>query len=776
MNGVASRAAAIALFAMGAAVAPEGVARAQELQCDAGDVEVRALEFRGNDAVSDDDLEVRVITTASAATRRLPLVGFGTRRCLDRSELPRDVLRLREYYQRRGFHRAAVDTLVTPVDRGSVRVTFTIDEGPPTVLRHYEVAGLEGIADSAAIIAATRVRAGRPFDIDLLAADKDTIVRRLRNSGYYRAQVLHQYQARTDSLFADASLTVVPGVRARFGTPLVRVAPVPGRTQQIPDEVVRRVIGIQEGALYSDRVIVEAQRGLFGLGTYRHIEVAPLPDSLQPPGDSIVVLSVELTEDYMRQLDSEFGWATLDCGRVRMQYTDRNWLHSARRLELTGQASKIGYGAPLANSTTRRICDLNRNSPLVEDSVFSRQLHYHIGAAFRQPRLLGTRWTPSVALYSERRGEFTAYLRTTYAGADFSATRDLGFRTPFRLGYSVEYGRTEAPKAALCALFNRCNPNESTPLDTLSRLGIASASLARVRTDNPLSPTRGYIWRAEARTSASTALGTTPSLFFNKATGDFAFYQPVGRANVIAFRARGGVVLGRQTSATSVGFVPPQERLYAGGATSVRGFQQNELGSLVYITAAALRDTAVRWVDTTIVSGSGPTAVYRLEVNDTTPPPIDRTVPLGGNSLLVLNLDYRIRDPLFFPERLQYTLFVDAGYVGTRSEDAGTGIGPLKITPGAGIRMLTLIGPVQVNVGYNGYEREPGPLYLNPNVATLSCISPNNQWDLIRDPADPTRLVPVDPDNLPPCPDFGPPPRTRFLQKLTFTFSIGSDF
>ena len=765
----AFRAATIALFAMlvGAAF-PAGL-RAQDLACDPGDVEVRALDFRGNQSVSDDELALRVVTTATSRARRFGLP-LGTRRCLDRAELPRDVLRLQEYYDRRGFRRASVDTVVTPAGTGRVRVTFDIVEGPPTVLRDYVIGGLRGVADSAAIVNATRLRAGRPFDIDLLASDKDTIVRRLRNAGYYRAQVFHQYQTRADSLYADASLTVVPGVRARFGEPEISVTPTGDRDQQIPDDVVRRVMGIVPGTLYSDRAIVEAQRSLFSLGTYRHIEVAPLPDSLQPPGDSVVRLAVVLAEDYMRQLDSEFGWATLDCGRVRLQYSDRNFLSSARRLELRGQASKIGYGDPLANTTTRDFCDFNGRSPLAADREFSSVLHYHVGASLRQPRLLGFRWTPTVAVYSERRGEYTAYLRTTYAGADLSATRELGFRMPLRLGYAMEYGRTTAPQAALCALFNRCNPLERTPLDSLATLGIASASVSRVRTDNAISPTRGYLWRTEVRSSASRLLGTSPSLYFNKATGDVAFYQPVGRSTVLAMRARAGAVVGRRTASDSVGFVPPQERLYAGGATSVRGFQQNELGSVVYI--AGIRAGSV---DTTVVSVAGADTLFRLTASPNVP--IDRTVPLGGNSLVVLNVDYRIRDPFLFPDRLQYTLFVDAGAVGTRrADDLGIGLEHLKWTPGVGVRMLTAIGPLQVNVGYNGYDREPGPLYINPNVNTLSCISPGNQWTLKREPIpnDETRLVPDGAQQA--CPDFDPPPRNRFLQRLTFTFSIGSDF
>jgi len=752
------RAAWFALFA----IAASGVARpasAQEVECDPGDVEVVGLEFRGNRAADDDDLAAWVSVTPSSRARRTLGLPLGARRCLDRARLPIDVLSLREFYRKRGYHAAQVDTAVQGVGANKVRVVFSIAEGPPTILESYELKGLEGVRDSAAIVNSRRLRVGRPFDIDLFSADMDTIVQRLRNAGYYRAELLHEYDR--DSLRARASVTALPGRRARFGDPTFVITPLPGRERQLDEDVVRRVMGIVSGTWYSDRQVVEAQRNLFGLATYRHIEVSS-PDSLQPPGDSVVVLLVQLTEDYMRQLDSEFGWATLDCGRIRMQYTDRNWLGTARRLDVTGQASKIGYGEPLADSLTRGICDFGGRSPLAQDTRFSGVLHYYGGIAVRQPRLLGFRWTPTLSLYSERRGEYTAYLRTTYAGADFSATRDLAVRMPLRLGYAVEYGFTDAEPAALCALFNRCDVESRSSLTELATLGVASAWLTRMRTDNPITPSRGYAVRGEFRTSASALLGTSPNLFFNKGTGDAVWYRPIG-PNVLAVRLRGGMVAGRSRAG---GFVPPQERLYAGGATSVRGFQQNELGDVVYIASAqGLRTDSSR---------VGPLGekIYRMDVVDTLAQ-VSRTVPLGGNSLAVMNLEFRIRHPFVWPDLLQYTLFMDGGEVWTRqSDDPGLGFKGLKWTPGIGLRALTAIGPVQVNMGYNPHPFEAGPLYYNPNVSTLYCVTPNNTIDLVRDGSG--QLVQVD-DNAP-CERYGRPRRSKWYQQLTFTFSIGPDF
>jgi outer membrane protein insertion porin family/translocation and assembly module TamA len=487
---------------------------------------------------------------------------------------------------------------------------------------------------------------------------------------------------------------------------------------------------------------------------------------------------VRLTEDYMKQLDSELGWATLDCVRLRMQYTDRNFLGTARRLQLSGQSSKIGYGDPLASESSRRVCDLNGKNP-IRDDPFSRFLNYSLAMAIQQPRLLGTRWVPALSLYSERRGEYKAYLRTIGIGADLSATRDIGDRTPLRVGYTFEYGQTEADPPALCALFNRCDLVSRQQIQERLPLGVANATVLRLRTDNAISPTRGTLMRAELRSSASRILGTDSSLFFNKGTGDVAWYTPVGRS-VLTLRLRGGAVLGRRLALDeATPFVPPQERLYAGGPTSVRGFQQNELGSVVYIADREERDgRAIVDSTMTAVAGDSTELTYRFVDPSGNP---SRSVPLGGNALVVANIEYRIPDPFLFPRSLQYALFVDGGDVWDRSARRLS----MKWTPGFGLRALTPFGPFQVNVGYNHYRRERGAIFYNPNVFTLACATPDPANALRYRRSNDNRSGPLeqvndllDPsdDNLQ-CPEaFTPASRKRWYQRLAFTFSIGPEF
>jgi outer membrane protein insertion porin family/translocation and assembly module TamA len=233
---------------------------------------------------------------------------------------------------------------------------------------------------------------------------------------------------------------------------------------------------------------------------------------------------------------------------------------------------------------------------------------------------------------------------------------------------------------------------------------------------------------------------------------------------VFAGRLRGGIISGGAAHDSAARLPPPQERLYAGGATSVRGFQQNELGPLVYLIDHDHRDS-LRRSDTSFVLVATPNA------------PAFRSIPVGGNLLVVANAEFRVRDP-FFPALLEYVPFLDAGavqQVGVHNLSPGK----LSYTPGLGIRIFSPIGPIQLNAGYNPYGGRPGiayyasPVDKNTNKAPLVCVTAPGEpevpvfiqknRDLVQNSAD--------------CPStFRPALSSAFLSHLTFTLSIGTNF
>lgn len=741
MRHVVTAASTVVLLLVALASPPS--LHAQGLPCEAGDTEVRRVRFVGNESFSDQDLADSIVTTGENWFRR-NLGMLGARQCLDEDELQRDALRLIIFYRLNGFYGVRVGAETQPVRDGAVEVVFTIREGEPIILDSLRISGLEAV-DSSRVMRDLEFGVGERYSRYRAAANVRAVITRLRNDGYPRADALIA-QADVDTVDKVATLhvDVQPGPRARIGEVQVHVDPAPDAEQEISSRTVRRITGLRPGTIYRERDLLSAQRTLYQLDAYRHVEVRVAPDSVQPPGDSLIVIQVGLIEGDMHAAQVGIGWATLDCIRTQGRYIDRNFLGGARRMEIGARLWKIGAREDF------------RPCQRAGEDEYASSLNYNVSATFSQPTLFGRgpRTLPTITIFSERRSEYKAFLRTTPIGLLATQRLEPVTGLPFVLSYSTEYGETEAQPALFCAVFAVCDAEDRLQLEERQWLAVAGLSFVRDRSDDVFDPTTGSILRLDFR-HASPFIGSSRNVQFNKLVVDGSRYWRVADGHVLATRLRLGGVLGGDLAEASE-FIPPQERLYAGGPSTVRGFGQNELGPILYRVDERYQ-----------LPGPGDTVYYEAHPDSTGA----EAIPKGGSSLIVGNLEYRVRSP-FLPELLQWTAFVDVGAVWNREDEALTW-NSLRWTPGVGVRAMTLIGAVRVDVGYNPYRRPAGAAYYDPPIAgqeeaPLFCVSPGNRVPIVDGSP---------PDAQPTCePTFRPRQGSSFFNRLNFSFSIGQAF
>lgn len=759
----------VTLAALAGVVVP---ARAQDVTCNGtpGELEVRKVSFAGNRHYRGGELANAIVTTPSSWFQRLPVLHFGARRCLDTLELRRDVYRLRLFYRQRGYYHSGVDTRVIPRGGSLVAVAFRVNEGEPVLIDSMRVLGLDSVQGGPDLVRRLMGMRRRPYDRVRLSGLVDSVMDRLRNEGYARAEQTEKFDSvDTDRDRATVMRSFAPGPLMRIGRLAFEIDPYePGAPLQIPERVVRKLLSFREGKVYRQQDLLDSQRDLYQTEAYRLVEVSLAPDSLQPRGDSLVVLT-RLSEGTMRSMRLGAGYGTLDCIRAQGRFTDRNFFGGARRLEVNGRLSKIGVGAPL--DFARSIC------PSLRDDQFSDNLNYYGGITFRPPALFGPRNIPSLTVFSERRSEFNAYLRETPFGANASLTRELQQRTPLTVSYQVEFGRTTANAAVFCSIFNTCDLGAISRLQGGGSLQTFSVGVARDRTDNIVDPRAGSLMRLDLRHGISS-LSSGSGAQFNKGFIEGTLYRSVGRGTTFAGRLQIGGVLAQNLFSGVSDFVPPQERLYAGGPNSVRGYNQNELGPVVYIvsnTTSFARIAPGQPIppelrnnpDSAINSG----ADTLFLAGDTAR--LQRFSPTGGNALIVGNLELRFRSPIY-PERVQLSTFLDFGQVWTRRNEI-VSFGDLRFTPGVGARLGTPVGLVGVDVGYRRYASQPGPAFfvgrLHPELPleqdppTLLCVSPGN---LLAE-----GQLPIGAS----CPStFAPALGSSFRSHLTLHVSIGQAF
>jgi outer membrane protein insertion porin family len=658
---------------------------------------VRGLSFVGNKALDDYTLESAIATTKSSWWARFPVIrslGLGEKRYFNEVEFRRDVVRLILLYRQSGYMNSVVDTAVRRLPR-DVYITFRIHEGDPVRVARIDVKGVDSIFDVAKLKRDLPLQVGDPFNRFLMQASADTIVARLRNDGYPYAEVLRNFDSEAGLLKAEVELDVQPGPHMRIGEVSIR------GLRDVDTATVRRVTSVRTGHAFRQDDLYQTQRDLYGLGVFNAANVV-LVDSVQPQravaGDSTVRVLIQVQEGPRHQLRTGLGYATIECFRVQSGWTAHDFLGGARTLDLSARVSKLGAGTPKQSTGFNQFCN-----PFAGTWRWDT-LNYSIGATIRQPAFLSRSNVGTLGLFAERRSEFGVYTRQAIGGSADLTVNTRG-ALPVTFGYSYSYGHTIATTDAVyCVLFRVCDTTSLHFLKEARPFGAVTLTAVRDRVNNVLDPSEGSLTTVTLL-HASRLVGSDITYEFNRGEIEVAKYYQIGRSTVFAWRARGGTILPNRISLSgqAIRYVPPDQRFYEGGPNSVRGYGRNELGPVVYVTR--FRDS----VDVAATQAAGDT-VWRYVT----------TAPTGGNTAIILNAELRCPSPIL-AQRMRLGFFVDAGQVWERGEEL-VAIHGMRITPGAGLRFATPLGPVRIDAAYNGYPTERGQLFLIDSTGTFSQI------------------------------------------------------
>jgi len=724
---------------------------AQANGCEGSAPEVAKVSFEGNKAVPSQTLEATIETAPSSGARRFTRL-FGTRRCLAQGALLRDVARLMLFYRRKGYPRAAVDTALERTPTHAIHVRFKVRENEPMLVDSIEIRGVADSAIRSRIRRAIKLQPGDPLDRFSLDASTAAIVAGMRRAGYLAGSARSGERADSARRHAVAWIDVKMGTRLRVGEVRVDARGLDSTEPRIPPERVARLTHLRPGAVLGTQELAEARHNLDAVGLFDDIRITL--DSTRMAdgdGDGTTNVNVAVVEGTSNELRTKIGYGTLDCFRLQLQASRAAVRAKPGRFEATINLSKVAVGAPLDFAPS--VCSSD-----VQADPYSSRLNYYVGGTYAIPALGRSRWAKAVSLYTERRSEYLAYLKTTYLGGSASITRAYGKHWSGALAYDLSYARTEAEPAVLCATFSACLAADRAQFTESLPFGLASILTTFDNTDVPLDPTRGKSLRVELRI-APQWLGTAVRQQVAGARINAAAYYPIAERTVLALRAQGGVV----TTLPGASFIPQGERLFAGGANSVRGFRQNEIGTRVYladtIQIKVLRDSLL-WA---FPDSTG-----------------WRAVPTGGTAAAVGNVELRWR-PKVLTEFIQFVAFVDAGNIWS-SEGDELNSTPIFVTPGIGLRLSTPVGPIRLDLAYNSYAPTPGPAYwdapLGYSTAPLYCVSPGNRLPVTGSGQTDAQGKPIPPVQAEgPCPSsFKPSRPDGFFNRLTLTFSIGQAF
>ena len=365
--------------------------------------------------------------------------------------------------------------------------------------------------------------------------------------------------------------------------------------------IVEREITVNQGDYLSRAALLTTQRNLYRLGVFRSVQMETNPVEGRP---GFVDVKIRLQEGSPILTAWGIGYDTEDQVRGSFELANNNLFGTRRSATLFLRES----------SRERRV-----------------------QVTLRDPNLFGERIESLLTGFQEREESESFGLRRI--GASAQLTRKLGTNTKIFGRYLLED----------INLFNVEVSEDEIEEDTV-RLGSVGVSLAHDTRNDIINPKKGGLMSVDYRIYHH---GLYSEAQFGRLFASASHFEDLGHALVWASSVRMGYLTSKD--------IPISERFFAGGDTTLRGFEYEKAG------------------------------------------PLDPNTnkPVGGNVIFLVNQELRF--PIY--KALRGVAFYDTGNVFANWNYFNTG--RFRSVLGAGFRFDTPVGPFRVEYGHK-LDRKDG--------------------------------------------------------------------
>jgi translocation and assembly module TamA len=548
------------------------------------------------------DQALQSSSTLEALAKSAPVSPFGL---LVRARDDRD--RLKTVLQSFGYYKGSVQIriaghalddpallpalLATPAGQ-SVPVTVEIERGQQFHIRNIHVSGLSNASD----LAKLHLKAGQPALASEILNARSTLRAALHDEGYAFAEVsAPDASVDLEAAAVDVSYTVNLGPHVHLGQ--IRLLGL----QRVEPDYVREHLPLQEGQEYNADAIESARQALAAMPIFSSVAVSQA-DQLDPEGR----LPLDFTfSEAPRHSLSFSGNYSLDLGAaLSATWTYNNIFGRGEQLALSFAGTELlgsdaRYPGYTANATYT-IPDWLTLNQKIQFSVTALQLYLYT--------------------YTQTAGIFNAIVTRTI--------------TPhFTLSYGLQGEEESILQESVRSAFTLLSVPLVAKFDT---------------SDNLFEPTKGF--RATALITPTESFGGTPgNIGFVLASVQGSTYFDIsgnGRS-IIALRGLVGDTIG-----ASQFQLPADQRFYAGGSDTVRGYRYQYAG-----------------------------------------PQFPDGIPMGGVAIDAATLEFRQR----IGQSYGGVVFLDAAQV---VASGGPFQGPIFPGVGVGARYFTSFGPLRVDIAF----------------------------------------------------------------------------
>ena len=628
------------------------------------------IRITGTNKLTYADVADELKSQKASAAGFIPFLGGYGRGVTSNAKLEEDRRTIEAHMRDFGYRKAQATVLqgISPTEDNLI-ITFNVEEGPLT-----RVADIQFRGESA--FTADRLRKeiqtviGGPYSPSQKRVDADRLLNLYAREGYIEAEL----QASTDELpkkGEDEQVSLVftitkEGAKAIVNEIIVNGVTGNAATQRTKRDAIVRAIPLSEGDLLRADRITEAERALYLTDAFRQVLISQQPAGDGPNGTKKYDVIIDVEEKRPRVIEYGGGYST-DTGALGLlELTNVNFMNKLRQAAIRIRASqrqeliRFEFLDPrFAKYGKKQFAPLALSVQYLRDSSITRFFRSTIDrGTFGIVQRLDENGNP-IDQFGNPVGEPTID-RVTF-GIETQRVISQKNHSLVFLRYNYEDVRLRNIESLLIEpvlqpdqVVRLSGPGVSFVYDSRQRCErrlpggaledeviLRSGEVCRY---NQLEATRGQFLSADFRLAAR-ALGGNTSLMRFEST--YHTYYRVAQARNTIFAGNLTVGLAKLFNPRDLNgngriddfdlLLPISERFFSGGSTTLRGFGFEEAGPRqVIVPEGEFHD-------------SNGKVVFLNPF----------TVPIGGNALVVLNLEARV--PVI--RNLQVVPFYDGGNV-----------------------------------------------------------------------------------------------------------------
>jgi outer membrane protein insertion porin family len=701
------------------------------------------IRITGTNKLSITDVAPQLKTRKASAFAFLPFLGGYGRGLTSTALLEEDKRTVRALIRDLGYRRAEVNVLqgISPTEDNLI-ITFEVVEGPLTRVAEIEIRGEKAFPEDRLRQEITIVK-DAPYSPSQVRADNDQLLNLYAREGYIEAEV----RPSIDELpkkGGDEQVRLIFNVNKEGAKAIVNDIIINGVTgsssvQDSKRAAIRRAIQLSPGDILRADKITEAERALYVTDAFRQVLISQQPAGETANGAKRYDVIIDVEEKRPRVIEYGGGYSS-DTGALGLlEFTNVNFMNKLRQGAIRIRASqrqqllRVEFLDPrFFQYGKRQFAPLAISAQYLRDSTITRFFRSTIDrGTFGIVQRLDAKGNP-IDQFGNRTGQPTID-RLTF-GVETQRVLSQKSHSIVFLRYNYEDVRLRNIESLLIKDILRQDEvvrlsrfGTSFVLDTRERCerrvpGTVPGEDETIRGGevcryNQVDATRGQFLSADF-SFAAKALGGNTS--FSRFLATYHTYYQADQLRKTVFAGNLTVGLAESFSPRDRNgngmiddfdrLLPISERFFSGGSTTLRGFGYEEAGPRqVIVPQGTFRKP-----------NGGVVGVNPF------------TVPIGGNAMVVMNLEARM--PV--TADVQVVPFYDGGNVFRSISDI---LHPKPITPtgifiddvnaqnlrvrwshtfGLGFRFKTPLGGA-LAVDY-GYLLNPSKFLIPQNLNTAS--------------------------------------------------------